>query len=258
FYDNLGNNKKPDKTITNYLISGERTFFNEELASASSNCGDSRLVLITTTLDNFDEILEEENYYYINFSAKFKNKHEIKKEFEKITNRKTQLYSMLVEYNIKCENGTNFNKQIGANDLYDSFANFFKEYSDFIQFFNNKIRNNIPSAVSDVKFSVIELYTLVVKDSFSIIIKEDELKTIPDAKNINYMNSIIDFENGQLNTQSYYFGSNSTNFMINFDTCDKTLFAKNLYDYLDSVAGNVNDMTSIERASYYFKEIFGF
>lgn len=256
FYNNLENDKKVDLTITNYLTSSERTIFNEALMTAKTNCNDERMDLICVTLDNFEEILQEENYYLINYNSKIKKKHEIKKKFETLKGRKDQLYTMLIEYNIKCENASSFDKHIGANDLYVSFANFFKEYSDFIQLINTKVYNAIISENADLKFSVIELYTLVVKDSFSVIIVDSDLKTIQNTENIDIMNKLIEFESGQMPTKTAYFSSNSAFFINNYHLCNKNSFAKNLSDNLDSIGTNIADMTTIELATYYFKEIF--
>ena len=228
FYNNLENDKKVDLTITNYLTSSERTIFNEALMTAKTNCNDERMDLICDTLDNFEEILQEENYYLINYNSKIKKKHEIKKKFETLKGRKDQLYTMLIEYNIKCENASSFDKHIGANDLYVSFANFFKEYSDFIQLINTKVYNAIISENADLKFSVIELYTLVVKDSFSVIIVDSDLKTIQNTENIDIMNKLIEFEYGQIPTKTAYFSSNSAFFINNYHLCNKNSFAKNL------------------------------
>ncbi len=260
FYNNLKKNNKIDYTITNYFASSERVMFNEELQEAKTNCNDSRMKLVCDTLYNLEEILEDCNYYLINYYKKVEDKHEIIKEFENITNQKTQIYSMLVEYNTKSANSTSFDKSTGSNDLYVSFANFFIKYAGFIQLINSRICGVVESDSSDIKFSVVELYSQVVKDSFSEIKEVKNLKTIANSDNIDLMNNLIVYSNGQIQlaTDIAYFGSSSTLFIMNYNLCDKHSFAKNLSDNVDSISGDVSNMTTIERATHYFKEIFGF
>ena len=256
FYNNLNKNNKVDYTISNYLTSSEKVMFDEALIKAKQNCNDSRLQLIYDTLYNLEEVLTDSNYYLTNYNSKIENKHEIKKGFENIMSKKTQIYSMLIEYNTKCENSLTFPKDTGSNDLYVSFANLFKEYSDFIQLVNSKICEAIESDLSDIKFSIVDLYTFVVKDSFSVIVVDNNLKTIENSKNIDIMNSLIKYSNGQLVTKTSYFGQSSTFFINNYNLCDKQSFAKNLSDNINSISGSVANMTTIELASYYLKEIF--
>lgn len=260
FYNNLKKNNKIDYTISNYLTSSEKVMFDEELQEAKTNCNDSRMQLICSTLTNLEEILQDNNYYLTNNYKKVENKHIIKKDFENILSRKTKLYAMLKEYNTKAENSNSFNKLLGSNDLYDSFADFFVEYADFIALFNTRISEVVTSKQVDIKFSVVDLYTLVVKDSFSNIITNGSgLKTVSNSENIDYINNLIEYNFGQLKTktQTPYFSSSSTNFIINYNLCDKKAFAKNLHDNIESISGDINNMTTSELASHYFKEIFG-
>ncbi len=258
FYNNLKKNNKIDYTISNYLTSSEKVMFDEELQEAKTNCNDSRMQLICSTLTNLEEILQDNNYYLTNNYKKVENKHIIKKDFENILSRKTKLYAMLKEYNTKAENSNSFNKLLGSNDLYDSFADFFVEYADFIALFNTRISEVVTSKQVDIKFSVVDLYTLVVKDSFSnVITNSSGLKTVSNSENIDYINNLIKYEFGQLKTKTPYFSSSSTNFIINYNLCDKKAFAKNLHDNIESISGDINNMTTSELASHYFKEIFG-
>lgn len=257
FFNNLKKSQAIDYTITNYLSSGERDIFIEELKLAKTNCGDSRLTLVYDTYTNLEEILTEQNYYLINYQPESKSMNKIKSDFNRLSTNRARLYDIMKEYNLKCSSSTAFNKQIGANDLFVEFSHHFVDYSQFIRNINNQLSKKISSTKTDIKFSVIDLYGYVVENSFSKVISDSNLNTLSTNENINYINRFIDFKNGQLQTKTNYFGQSSSKFILNYEAGDKNVLANNLYRSVISIGTNISTMNNNELTFYYFKEIFG-
>ena len=253
------NNKKKSGdtgSLVNMLTSQQKLDFNNDLRKmrtiVNSDLTDNRLTVIIETNDKLDQVVYNLLSYYINTNTTINNI-PIKEQLDVVNANRALLGDMIKEYNIK-KDSVFFDRHLGANDFYKNASVYLVEYAKFTDMLNNYTKVNNKNA--DIKFAMIEVYTDVVENTFSKVVKNAKnLNEIENASNISLINDKMFIDNSYIqSTQAYT--ANASNFVKYYNNCNKQNFAS-------SLANNVTTVTSAEQANneliatYYFKLIFG-
>ena len=145
----------------------------------------------------------------------------------------------------------------GANDLFKSLSRYLYTYADFILAISNNLQNSNLIQISDVKFVMIDIYANIVKETFSSVVfnESTELYDIENLNNFVEIFKYFNLENSHLILGDIY-SQNVINFVENYINCDKSAFAKNFASNL-AISNSISDSsTSLQKAVYYFKQVF--
>lgn len=253
------NNKKKSGdtgSLVNMLTSQQKLDFNNDLRKmrtiVNSDLTDNRLTVIIETNDKLDQVVYGLLSYYLDTNTTINNI-PIKEQLDVVNANRALLGDMIKEYNIK-KDSVFFDRHLGANDFYKSACVYLVEYAKFTDMLNDYTKVNNKNA--DIKFAMIEVYTDVVENTFSKVVKNAKnLNEIENASNISLINDKMFIDNSYIqSTQAYT--ANASNFVKYYNNCNKQNFAS-------SLANNVTTVTSAEQANneliatYYFKLIFG-
>lgn len=218
---------------------------------------DNRFEGLVEVINNFDEISEVLKLYSASCDYKIENSDLILKL--NISNQSlNHLYNVVNEYNIKKQSSF-FDKKLGANDLLQATCSYLVSYSELITTHIDVLGDKIVTS-ADLRCSVFDLYARVAKATYSQTTtnQESNLKEVAGLTNINFMNSKFDLTNGNLNNLLVsYLSQTASLFCINYNSLNKDEFAANLYNNVkDEIILNQNS-SNAERASYYFREVYG-
>lgn len=253
------NNKKKSGdtgSLVNMLTSQQKLDFNNDLRKmrtiVNSDLTDNRLTVIIETNDKLDQVVYGLLSYYLDTNTTINNI-PIKEQLDVVNANRALLGDMIKEYNIK-KDSVFFDRHLGANDFYKNASVYLVEYAKFTDMLNDYTKVNNKNA--DIKFAMIEVYTDVVENTFSKVVKNAKnLNEIENASNISLINDKMFIDNSYIqSTQAYT--ANASNFVKYYNNCNKQNFAS-------SLANNVTTVTSAEQANneliatYYFKLIFG-
>ena len=254
FFKNMKENDNTTVSIAGILYSENKTKFNNSLSTMSSVVNsdgtDNRLNLIIKTNSNLDEIVEVLASYHIENNTKINNE-KISKVLKQVNSSKKLLGKMIDEYNIK-KNSTYFDKHLGANDFYSEACNYLVKYARFANLINADLNLN---KNCDLKFSMFDVYTQVVMNSFNQTKVENSKVIIYSEYNINKINSIFKMENSIVETKVSPYAVEVNRFVEAYYDCNKTEFAKYLASNI-SIVTSENQTTKEKIATYYFKQIF--
>lgn len=256
------NYKKPEDvsaSLLGYLDSQSKVNFDEDLKSINETLkqvGDLRLEVILKTSTNLDDCLETLTTYYVSNKAEFDDE-KIIKQIKSVQSLKHLCGLMMDEYEIKTTSQY-FNKKIGANDLYQTMSNYIVSYSNLVRLINDEIDNLNKN--SDVKFTMIEIYTDIAISTFSALDKQyGSLSIIKDSSNINEINKIFKMEHSQILLPSNKtFIKQTNNFIESYKECDKESFAKSFAANLSVVTIQQDDLTANQIATYNSEQIATF
>lgn len=253
------NNKKKSGdtgSLVNMLTSQQKLDFNNDLRKmrtiVNSDLTDNRLTVIIETNDKLDQVVYGLLSYYVDTNTTINNI-PIKEQLDVVNVNRALLGDMIKEYNIK-KDSVFFDRHLGANDFYKNASVYLVEYAKFTDMLNDYTKVNNKNA--DIKFAMIEVYTDVVENTFSKVVKNAKnLNEIENASIISLINDKMFIDNSYIqSTQAYT--ANASNFVKYYNNCNKQNFAS-------SLANNVTTVTSAEQANneliatYYFKLIFG-
>ncbi len=144
-----------------------------------------------------------------------------------------------------------------VNTLYSDLANYLVEYANLISIINSEIESAAKYQSVDIKFSVIDCYTHIVKNTFSNLTTSAPIEA-ESLDSLNLISTILNFENINIvitNTSDDIYVT-INNFITTYDLCDKDAFATNFYTNVKNVTEINDDSSLIERATYYLKVIF--
>lgn len=249
---------KTDLTDVVYDVSKEKfnTGLDEVNVLMNENETDARLNAVISTYKELDEIWLSLISYYAesDFSLQDKN---FNAKFNTVISTRSLINSMVSEYKIKSQS-TWFNRVLGANDLFETSANYLVEYSKLIKELNLLLdaNANINKSV-DVKFSMINLYADVVTDIFSKVeADENSVKFIKNFKNLDKLNAYYEMENSQIVNGKVY-TNDALQFIENYSKCDQTTFAKNFAANMEANTTLTAESTVLQKAFYFYKQIYG-
>lgn len=230
----------------------------------NSDGTDNRMNLINNTNNKLNEIIRTLITYYVKDNTQITNE-KIYKKFAEVQGQQSLLLSMLNEYNIK-KDSSFFNRHIGANDLYIQSCNYLYNYAELAQLINDSVKVN---KVSDAKFNMFELYTIIAKQTFN----KENIEEISGRKtllkeydDLTLMNSVVKLKNGNLvkienegtafENVTILLSINNNNFNKHYQKCNKEVFANNLASNVQTV-NTASQSTDEKLATYYFKLIYG-
>lgn len=255
FFVNRKKNNTTTSSIAEFLFAEENEKFNEKLANmdswVDSDGTDNRVELILTTNLMLDEMAKDLSSYHIANGTKITNE-KIFNAFKNVQSSKNLLVKMMDEYKIK-KDSTYFNRHTGANDFYAQACVYLINYAKFNNYVN--VNLNINRNV-DLKFSVYEIYSNVVMNTFSKTKTLSSLVLVDNAQNLNKLHEIVSMDNSFIETNVNQFAIEITLFNNAYYETNKVNFANNLTQNISSVT--TADQSSKEKlATYYFKQIFG-
>ncbi len=266
FYKSLKTKPNFFQDMNAHINSSEKSQFDanittvESLASSSDN---SNLLLIKKTNAKLNEISASLMSYYIISSSHNVDETKISNSLNGLKSAMSTSNVAIAQYKDK-EHAGGFDMAIGANDVYRKLANYLLSYSNFVDCLNQEISKLKVDTDSDLKFSVIDLYINIVKDTFDAknIVLKNNLVTVKSKENLDAIQGVdgnkLKFENSYLQTNdnfSYF----SNEFINNYKVCNKialtTTFASLLNQYGDK---NLTEVSEAEqKVAVCFKNIFG-
>lgn len=250
FFLNMSKSVSAFENVNSFTSDINQKEFNLDMQKVALT-GGSRFNLMITSYQDMIEITYSLNSYligYHNASAETK----IVEKLSTLSSTQNTVKTMAEEYFVKC-NSEAYNKVVGANDLYESFAHYIAECAEFNQYVQDKIKAEISTYSTDVKFSVFDVYANVVKLS----LKNLKVSDNADLSNLKFMQSHFALKDNYLSTNNANgnFAIENNKFITAYNKCDKTSFATNLTNNL----ANATDTATSEElvATHYLKVIFG-
>lgn len=250
FFLNMSKSVSAFENVNSFTSDINQKEFNLDMQKVALT-GGSRFNLMITSYQDMIEITYSLNSYLIGYhdaSAETK----IVEKLSTLLSTQNTIKTMAEEYFVKC-NGEAYNKVVGANDLYESFAHYIAECAEFNQYVQDKIKAEISTYSTDVKFAVFDVYANVVKLS----LKNLKVNDSADLSNLKFMQSHFALKDNYLSTNNANgnFAIENNKFITAYNKCDKTSFATNLTNNL----ANATDTATSEElvATHYLKVIFG-
>lgn len=254
FFRNLEKNNHTTSSIASYLMSEEKQNFNNSLYEmhnlANSDSTDSRLALIAETNFQLDDMMMVVCSFYVENNTKINDK-EISNSFNQLKSSQTLLMAMVNEYKIKSTSNY-FDRHVGANDYYKQACSYLMQYASFVNLVSENI--NVINKSVDVRFSMINLYSNVVINTFKSTKEMSNRVDVTNKDNINWINLNVVFENSCLDVTNAY-SSNANNFIKFYSACNKSEFASNLKSNITTASKPNQSSTAEQSASYYLKEL---
>ena len=253
FFRNLKEKNNNTGSLVAMLESDEKKKFDSDLQATSaimkSSKSDLRLELIIETNTNLNQILNTLLMYYIETETNINNK-TISNKLKELKSSRNNLSTMMAEYNVKKESGE-FDRNTGANDLYEQSCVYLIKYAVFVNEINNNV--SIHNKNADLKFSMFEIYSNIVITTFQETKVSSDLIVVKSADNINKIN-----ENFKIQNSFVYmvnpFSINCNLFIQNYNACDKLKFAKEFNNNIQN-ASKTGPKEVV--AAFYLKQIYG-
>ena len=258
FFKKYNENKINDVDLVSVLNSTEKTKFdsgfNAVLGSIESSEKPTWFDEAVVAGENLDESLKILSYYYIDSNG-IVNDAEIDKTHSSMITTRNTLINMFDEYNIKSTSNY-FPILLGANDIFVAYSNYLVKYAKFVKAVNEDLLSRDDfNAVSDIKFSMIDLYSRIVVDAFSKLTKDVDLAVIGNKVNLDEIHSHFEFENSYIVCDKAL-TSDAINFVENYNACNKELFAEKFVEYLNKTNGVDANSTTETKVAFYFNQLF--
>lgn len=258
FYNYVLLNADAFNSFSTLIYGSQTTEFNAKLYEVRGYT-DDRFDLIINTNEKLKEMAVNLNYHLVNAEDFDLDERLIEEQIDKVLENQDTAYNMMEEYLIKVDSDF-FNRETGANDLYNQMSRYFVTFSDMISTINSELNKTDIIKNADVKFSIIEVYSNVCIDTFSNLVTDASgLRRVEDSENIDLVNRAINFKNGFISSSNANanFSYLTNNFIQNYEECDKEAFASNLAQNVSQVVSISDSSTSLVKATYYFKGVLG-
>ena len=258
FYNYVLLNADAFNSFSTLIYGSQTTEFNAKLYEVRGYT-DDRFDLIINTNEKLEEMAVNLNYHLVNAEDFDLDERLIEEQIDKVLENQDTAYNMMEEYLIKVDSDF-FNREKGANDLYNQMSRYFVTFSDMISTINSELNKTDIIKNADVKFSIIEVYSNVCIDAFSNLVTDASgLRRVEDSENIDLVNRAINFKNGFISSSNANanFSYLTNNFIQNYEKCDKEAFASNLAQNVNQVVSISDSSTSLVKATYYFKGVLG-
>lgn len=250
FFANMTKTVSAFDSVNNFLTSTNQKDFKLDIQKVATTGGD-RFNLFIETYDDMLQITSSLNSYLVDYhNASVETK--VESRISNLQSTQNSLAYMAEEYFIKCNNSA-YNKLVGANDLYEDFADYIADVAEFVQYLQTKVLPEISTANIDIKFSIFELYANVCK----LTLRDLKVDATHNFNNLSYMNQHFTLTNNYISTANANgdFAIDNNKFISLYNECNKAEFATNLSE-------NVNNATSASttkelQASYYLSIILG-
>ncbi len=258
FYSHIRANVNAFNEFSSFIYGGQKDEFDAKLEHVATYT-DNRFDLIIDTNDKLEEIAINLNYHLINAKEYELDEHLIVEQLDKVSSEQRVADDMMDEYLIKV-NSSSFNRNTGANDLYQQMSRYFVTFSDMLNCINSELNNTNIVKNGDVKFSIIDVYANVCIDTFSDLVTDvSGLRHVTDSNNINIVNQYVNFKNGYIvpSGEGDSFSHLNNNFINNYENCNKSQFASDLAQNVSNIVNITDSSSSLEKAVYYFKGVLG-
>jgi len=254
FFSNLKKKNNTTASFAEILFSESNQEFDADLYKMSfyvnGDGTDDRVDLIVETNDQLQEVWIVLSTYFVENDTKI-NHEKISKALNQYASAKNLLNNMMQEYTIK-KDSIYFDRHLGANDFYNQSCNYLVKFAKLLNLINANLKIN---KNADFKFSMFDVYTNLVINTFSSI-KQEIYLVVEDEQTISNINNIMLIDNGIITTDVEPFAKEINQFNELYHSCNKGEFSKNLGSNLQTVT-NENQTTNEKLATYYFKRILG-
>lgn len=261
FYANLTEQRDAFAHINTFINNADKSSIELGFDRVSNVLGDAYDEHMAT-IDKLDIITHELNTYMINSLDYDVDNNSIIRKFDRTQSSQYTLKEYIVEFEAKKDNEL-FNKNQGGSDVFAKFAAYVVNYADAVQHMNKEIEDNmIVDHSADIKFEIIELYCLAVKDCYTQTEVKDNLLNVKNLANVSLLNEKFDLEHGLVSSTSSagvpLLSKYNNYFITAFDSLsDKLAFASALATNYATVDTITPSSTNVEKATYYLKEILG-
>ena len=258
FFKKYNENKIDDVDLVSVLNSTEKTKFDSGFDAVLSSIALSQKPTwfdeAVVAGENLDESLKVLSYYYVDSNGVV-NDAEIDKTHSSMVTTRNTLINMFDEYKVKATSSY-FPVLLGANDIFVAYSNYLVKYAKFVKAVNEDLLSSENfNAVSDIKFSMIDLYSRIVVDAFSKLTKDVDLAVIGNKVNLDEIHSYFKFENSYIVCDNAL-TSDAIKFVENYNGCNKELFADKFVEYLDKTNGIDENSTTETKTAFYFNQLF--
>ena len=254
FYANMTEQKDAFAYVNSFLNSADKSATVSKFKSVNTSL-DGIYDQHLNTISKLDTITQTLNTYMICSLDYDVDNNSIIRKFEKAQESQYTLNEYAQEFEDK-KNNPLFDKTQGGNDVFAKFTAYILDYSAAVRYMNAEIEEcMIVDHSADIKFELIELYCLAVKDGYSDV---DNV----DMSNVNLLHERFDIKHGLVTSTSdpdMPLLSKYNNYFISaFDNIqNKAQFASELASKYASVNVVTPTSSDEDKAVYYLKEILG-
>ena len=258
FFKKYNENKIDDVDLVSVLNSTERTKFDSGFDAVLSSIEASQKPTwfdeAVIAGENLDKSLKVLSYYYVDSNG-IVNDAEIDKTYSSMITTRNTLINMFDEYKVKATSNY-FPILLGANDIFVAYSNYLVKYAKFVKAVNEDLltRENF-NVVSDIKFSMIDLYSRIVVDAFSKLTKDVDLAVIGNKVNLIEIHNYFEFENSYIDCDNAL-KVDAIRFIENYNACNKELFADKFVEFLSKANGIDAESTNEIKTAFYFNQLF--
>lgn len=259
FYTNLSERRESFSAVDSFLNSSVQADFDSNLTRIEDISGNRFNTLIEINAD-----LEDITRTLIPYLTIIRDREEdidetaIVEALETMENSRDSANILMEDYFIHIGHTPSFNVMTGANASYRDICAYLVDYAEFILLMNNTITSYMDST-SDVKFSVIDLYSrVIINDCSRLIQNSDNITVINSTSNINILITNVNFSSGYLmkgDDISVSFNSYANKFITDYALCAKQTVANDLSNLITSASENSTNIN--ETTAYSFKQMFG-
>ena len=250
FYSKLFKQRDAYNAAISFTNSTSKKEFDPLLVKANNASGCDRFGDFIAVNDNLNSINEILIPYLSEADGLDVNQNKIYSSLKVITAMQPGIKNMLNEYTNKVNKVPAFNKQTGANPVYEDLAVYTVKYAQYLSTISGEISTMI-DRTADMKFYKIEIYLNITINSFSNTDEINDIVYIKSSSNIDVANSIFDFDNPYLGC----FSSDASLFMFNYVNCNNIFFAENFANIVNGASGTNSDAAN--NAAYYLKRALG-
>ena len=258
FFKNYNEKQIKEVNLVSVLNAKEKEKFDHGLNSVltilDSHGKEEWFADVKMVSDNLDESLYVLTSYYADNNGKVKDK-EVSITYSSMITTRNTLIDMFEEY---CKKSTSiwFPAVVGANDIYSAVSNYLVKYAKLIKAVNdNLIKSENFDSTSDIKFSLIDLYSRITVDAFDKLTIKNDLQIIENDSNVDEINKSFKFNNFYIDNENA-FSLSALKFIQNYNECNKELFAENFVENLVLATGFDEKASKEIKTAFYFNEIF--
>lgn len=258
FFKKYNENRVKDVDLISVLNSSEKTEFDEGfdvvLSVVENSSKPTWFEEAVIAGDNLDKSLNVLACYYIDSNGIVKDV-EIDKTYSSMITTRNTLLKMFEEYAIKATSEY-FPVLMGANDIFVAYSNYLVKYAKFVKAVNEYLLNRDGfNSVSDLKFSMIDLYSRIVVDAFSKLSKDIDLAVIGNKVNLDSINDVFKLDHSYIDCDNAL-TIDAIRFIENYNNCNKELFADQFVETLNK-ATSIEENSSAEiKAAFYYNRLF--
>ncbi len=265
FYANLRLNQDSFSAVNEFVYGGGKSEFDSAVSNVYGNYvnsanNDTRIQYYVDVNNQLGEIAKTLNMYFIDMDEYDLDGYTVVKYLDELLTQQDELTQMIEEYILHCDSSA-FARNTGANDLVKGLYDYIVTYCRVLSTMNTEIKTKVVAGNnSDIKFDVIEIYLNICINTFSTTSYDTSgWLRLSNTDNYSVIYNKFNLENGIIQTGTTYGNFSYLNnlFITNYENCDTAAFAKSFSTNLGLYNSISSGSSSLVKAVYYFKQIFG-